>query len=532
MRNLAGYLDTARPHCINHLIVDFLGQEEIVLVCCDDGDVIAYRTRHVQHAIECNSSPDFPPDAYEARPFFKENVTLSAWGLSIHTKSRRIAVSSNTHKVTIFSFALADSDRADSDNEAHHISDSSHAPLNFPDRRDNATFVLPSTGNNVPCVAFCNTGDDPDGRYLVTGDIKGNTFIWALQGPKIIENYSAHYCYDNCECKQEESGGGTFSDGVWGLYFLDRRSFRRAGPLLETAQGLGNIQSRSSTRNRGAARNRGATQSSGLMDEKNIDISKMAASVPRSSRLFWINNPNVPVADAEEDMGDAARELNLFEDPDGMPGWDIDRQYGHLSQMKPKSFVWTRSIKTTEETEQDERFPNTAFLQISHAQIFLHQPREPHLGYPTISMNDPLKQYIPMHIQWALDVSAPSLMAMWNRISLHASIPELGVVVVGTYNGRCGVISLLQGESETGETIYYWKMDWLLPFQDQEHRHERPGTYLIGLAVSPLQGMGGRRSDGVARKWRLMLHYYNHSILSYEISRDGLGDMADEIDIL
>jgi hypothetical protein len=293
------------------------------------------------------------------------------------------------------------------------------------------------------------------------------------------------------------------------------------------------IQTRASTRNRGDARNRGGAQLSNLADQKNIDLSKMATTVPRSSRVYWVNNPEASPSDTEEDLGEAWRELTFYEDSDGMPRWDLDNSQGQAVPMKPKGFVWTRSItEPQDETNQSKQFPNSPFLQISSSHIFLHQPREPHLGYPTISMNQPLKQYIPWHIQWALDVSAPSLMGIWNRISLHASIPELGVIVVGAYNGRCGIISLMQGESVTGETTYFWKLDWLLPFQDQERKGDRPGTYLIGLSVSPIQGMSGRRSDGVARKWRLMLYYLNHSILAYEIWRDPPEDLTSGMGFL
>lgn len=34
---VGGYIDPARPHCINHMKVGNLGYHEILLFCCDDG---------------------------------------------------------------------------------------------------------------------------------------------------------------------------------------------------------------------------------------------------------------------------------------------------------------------------------------------------------------------------------------------------------------------------------------------------------------------------------------------------------------
>jgi hypothetical protein len=45
--NVGGYIDPSRPHCVNNMLVGNLGTHEILLMACDDGDIIAYYT----HAI-------------------------------------------------------------------------------------------------------------------------------------------------------------------------------------------------------------------------------------------------------------------------------------------------------------------------------------------------------------------------------------------------------------------------------------------------------------------------------------------------
>jgi hypothetical protein len=98
--DLRGYLDQENPHSINRLLVDFLGNEEILLITCDDGDVIAYRTSAIVHAIDRRSQPDCPESNIgdDVRPFWQRNVQRSAWGLSIHQEARMIAVSANNQR--------------------------------------------------------------------------------------------------------------------------------------------------------------------------------------------------------------------------------------------------------------------------------------------------------------------------------------------------------------------------------------------------------------------------------------------------
>lgn len=104
--NLQGYINPARPQAANHIIVKDLGEEEILLIACDGGDVIGYFTRSIEKATSTF--------VFSVTPFFHEYVGASAWGLDVHKDSRLIAVSSNTHEVIVFAFALAD-EMADDD---------------------------------------------------------------------------------------------------------------------------------------------------------------------------------------------------------------------------------------------------------------------------------------------------------------------------------------------------------------------------------------------------------------------------------
>lgn len=55
---VGGYIDDTKPHCVNHMIVGNLGEHEILLMGCDDGDVLAYYTDTIVTMLEVSSSGD------------------------------------------------------------------------------------------------------------------------------------------------------------------------------------------------------------------------------------------------------------------------------------------------------------------------------------------------------------------------------------------------------------------------------------------------------------------------------------------
>jgi hypothetical protein len=191
-----GILDPSHPHNVNHLVVAFLGIEEIFLVTCDDGDVLGFRMDEIQQAIERRREPDHPETIYgsDVRHFFLENVGKSAWGLAVHTEARKIAVSSNTHRVMVFEFGLASTDR---ESDQQQASDGAGPSLSPYSRHQDRSYTLSGQRGNIPCVTFCNTGEDPDGRFLACGDITGVVYIWDLYLRKMLETDQLGFCTAN-----------------------------------------------------------------------------------------------------------------------------------------------------------------------------------------------------------------------------------------------------------------------------------------------------------------------------------------------
>jgi hypothetical protein len=49
---IGGHLNPFHGHCANHLIIGNLGDNEIVLVSCDDGDMVGYYTRTINDVVK------------------------------------------------------------------------------------------------------------------------------------------------------------------------------------------------------------------------------------------------------------------------------------------------------------------------------------------------------------------------------------------------------------------------------------------------------------------------------------------------
>jgi hypothetical protein len=185
----SGYIDPENPHSINHLFVDFLGYLEIVLIACDDGDVLGYYTKNIQAAIELRDTNNGPDGILgdELQPFFMHNVRNSAWGLSVHSAARKIAISANTHQVTVVAFGLTNGDIDIEPTEGT-------AKTNPQNRTSDHKFVIGSFHNNLPSVAFCNTEDDREGRLLISGEITGLVYMDDLETLSRTEIMQVGFC--------------------------------------------------------------------------------------------------------------------------------------------------------------------------------------------------------------------------------------------------------------------------------------------------------------------------------------------------
>ncbi|KFA73325.1 hypothetical protein S40288_03878 [Stachybotrys chartarum IBT 40288] len=207
-RSIGGTFDVVNHHVINHLITGFLGHEEIVVACFDDGDVVAYYLSAVEHQVSLkmeHASSDLKLDAgshipAQLRPFLLENVGISAWGLAIHRKTRLIAVSSNRHEITVFAPAIIPEQVVEM-GKPHQACE---CPICCPGieyvvrrrvRNWRIVVQLGQTAKNLPNICFLD--DEQGGAEQVCGiDIDGYLWIahiWKTSQPAVKVPHSDPY---------------------------------------------------------------------------------------------------------------------------------------------------------------------------------------------------------------------------------------------------------------------------------------------------------------------------------------------------
>ena len=239
---------------MNHLIVGDIGDEEVVVVACDDGDVISYTVRSISLAIDEKAETviggkfrekvgtgtmgwtntilpvEGPNEVLGCRtlvPWFHENVGASAWGVATHKHAMLLAVSSNIKDIHVFAPALSP--------ERHGV-----VPQTYPDPQTLERFTAWKNGSaftlkdrsigrkvtlqghieNIPNIAFCDNILDPEGIYLASTDIDGHTIVWDIwRGAPIFE------FQDRGACKSNEA------ILLW-LFLITRSRFTRLGCCL------------------------------------------------------------------------------------------------------------------------------------------------------------------------------------------------------------------------------------------------------------------------------------------------------------
>lgn len=171
-------------------------------------------------------------------------------------------------------------------------------------------------------------------------------------------------------------------------------------------------------------------------------------------------------------------------------------------------------------------------LHVSVRNVYLLQPpnKDKPFSPPTIGFTNALQQLVPGDHAW---------LNAFERLNMHIYIPAIGIVVLASQKGRAMVLALTKLSKRTRTTeesrpekqkqsIYAMRIEHILPFDDQEQQMQRPFQPLHGVAASPIQ-QGSTLLPEDQCRWRLMLMYADHSILSYEISRRRSRDSGVDI---
>lgn len=566
-------------HQINNLVSQMLGKDEILAVVRDDGDVEAYLTRHIYQAIvrRCQSGNKLGPIAVDVKPFFHRNVGDSTWGLAIHSEARMIAVSSNNLEITVFTFALLQQGIIDLDDEVTEEEQVYHSGSGITppsDRKSNDSRVIRNGNTNIPCIAFCNTGHDPTGRWLASTDISGRTRSWDVH--KLAQGGSVLTTVQSTNGYALPLGFEQTFDRVnagWSVMFLHPQSFRKTSGLHQ-ALGLRpgsedfnkslpvwDISSSVEEVRRTAARFK-PSKPLEVIDGNFVDPVESRAhdniqtrssssrqhsghiSRPDSTTIRPSHSHALDQVDSDDDSNTSDDDLTVTEDT--MPGagaaQDNDMHDNEDADGDEDEDEDEESDDDNDEDDDDDnyitrsyppqiRFKGTDSLcgdlpsPIMHASvttIYLFQPSENssaqgHL--PIITMSEPFKQRISF---------ADRAIDDFERCNMHAQIPSLGVVVIASQKGRVAILSLTQlnltsPESGAKRKNYGYRLDHILPLESQEAAGHRPRGSLHGIAVGPLQGTENEPDE--MKRWRLIVMYSDHSLLSYEIGKARSGGL-------
>jgi hypothetical protein len=217
----------------------------VLLLTCDDGDVVGYRVEEIQRALDrrIKSSDGCLDPVYESdiHVFLHRNEGASAWGLAVHREARIIAISANTHRITIVAYALAntneDADTSDTD-DSMHLSPNNELVFDFPYSREKDHVFTLAAETNIPALSFNNTGEDPSGRWLFSSSIDGKTILWDLHPKKRAAVLQMGWCRGTkttttapttCLCP----GRMNVIHGAWGTIPLDTRAVQEISPEEE-----------------------------------------------------------------------------------------------------------------------------------------------------------------------------------------------------------------------------------------------------------------------------------------------------------
>ncbi|KAJ5521199.1 hypothetical protein N7527_005314 [Penicillium freii] len=509
--NSPGYIDRSRPHTINHIIVDDLGVDEVLLLATDSGNVTGYNVEAIFSAI--NRSAEYggsrPFDAHEVKPFFAEHVQLSAWGLATHKFARLIAVSANTGVITVFAFALVDV-ASESDGNSPSSSETSNVggsdvlestwvsidnALSMEElkkdmpyhRTRNLRLSYKGHFENIPCVSFANFELDPNGLWMVSTDILNRVFVW-----RVWDNLSPvkKSSYDCPTSVQEQRG--------WFVFPLHPRrvqqhqyqfdacgcepNLRRINGrmVFEVSRAAEYTASRSVAASKKVALEERATISRlFLPDDVFLPDGLHTESRPRS--LSSERDPTTPEASQTASLASASDSI--------VTSTGISQDY---EVTPPRRSARVRRCIANLIEEENEQWGNDPALDDDFPDALIRHPRNPrffpilHFSGDSITLDPyPLDHGVRSLCREPLEsIVGDTIFSSCDRLNLVKYLPELGIVIAASQAGGVAIITLTWQE----DIGYTFRLDWLLPFVNQDRNDGCPTPPIMGIAASPMPG--------------------------------------------
>ncbi|KAI1118830.1 hypothetical protein F5Y14DRAFT_397856 [Nemania sp. NC0429] len=526
-----GDIDPAKPHRMNHLIMGDLGNQEVLLVAYDDGDVIGYYNAHIDTAISSVT------DNFDTvKPFFHENVGRSAWGLAVHGQSRLIAVGANNYQVHVFALALSDTTQTSPEGDPPQLYErdlyvtikisvggtvEQNAVLcaneidlgpGFLKRRQHGhrfIFDIGWRGNNIPNVAF-NSDSDGEASEVLAIDISGKLWVINLKSSldapitpleglyKIHDariNLNSHH--DNVAFMRHDLPRG------WGVLVLPESSFLPTSTFQES---LG-LRPKEATYVHHAGYGYYIGTGMALRHVENnapvhpwfrtgdSDLFRSMLPITNITMPRWY----VPELDCSNDWSPSSDEAvencskrvkRAPRTKNGMKAAECCKNVLGNGNSVMRTYEMDIELMAGDLDNVGIFFRNV-IRQARHTQSFV-----PGVPFPP------------------------------ERLSTLIHVPELYLVVAGSQCGRVVLITPTRQLNPHYSVRRGFKVEAILPRDVDEGRRLRPMCLLLGVAIGPIprEERGRVPGDGYLgeRRYRLMLHYYDHTILSYEVYRNML----------
>ncbi|KAI3323442.1 hypothetical protein HD806DRAFT_496683 [Xylariaceae sp. AK1471] len=537
---VGGYLDRIFPHQVNHLIMGDLGDAEILLLAYDDGDVIGYYTSQIQTELERLESrnPLYYPTL--VKPFFHQNVEISAWGLAVHTQSRLIAIGTNKRNVHVFAFGLTDLLRAFGEGNAEvpytpelflHLTKSSEGvvskiseallkeldeyrdlvaegsselienPLFY--RRERSYRIILETGdqgNNIPNVAF-SSDTNGDAVEVLAIDVSGNLWvmdIWSLDGRPHWHVEGLHKTYYRSVLLRKPRRRVPIDSlpRGWGVLVLPESSFM---PTSTFQDSLGLKPKEAVYVNHdGYGYYIGTKKAVQYVKENSTDHPWVRS---QQSHRFGVL-PNWQRVEECRDWYDS--KVDCKQD------WSAvqDEAADQFAKQHPRTL---RKRNNADAKPTILLADGSSVMRTYEMDIELMGGDLDNIG---IMLDNVIYQKKPSR------AVIPQINFPPERLANLLHVPELSMVVAGSLCGRVALITLTRPTNPHYSFKRGFKVEAILPTSKDEDRRLRPICPLLGVAIGPIPSSGKDDRLLGERRYRIMLHYYDLRILSYEVYRN------------
>lgn len=126
-----------------------------------------------------------------------------------------------------------------------------------------------------------------------------------------------------------------------------------------------------------------------------------------------------------------------------------------------------------------------------------------------------------------LEPHLPRARYLLERLSNIQHVPELSLVIGGSMCGRVVLITPTRPRDDPMGFKRGFRIEGILPTVEEEDEGLRPMCALYGISVAPVPAASKPDlSRPTEPRYRLMIHYYDLTILSYELTRNHTNDLV------